>query len=81
MKKKQDDIIKDDGGGNSLKDKTQSGVETITSGGAKNINISIEKLIEKFEIAMENIDQGLDEIEEKVAVALLRAVNSANQMA
>jgi len=54
-----------------------SGIGSIISGGVgpKNITINIEKLIEKSEIHTTNIDQGFDQLEDRLKEVLMTAIN------
>ena len=56
-------------------------IGAVTGGGkgaVRNITISINSLIDKFEIQTTNISESLDDIKEKVSEVLLEAVNDAN---
>ncbi|MDB0612153.1 tape measure protein [Tenacibaculum maritimum] len=70
--------------GNSLLDTTaiQNGINSINGGGSKqtNINVSYEKLIENLTIQSETISEGVDEMEDKIKAALMRILNSTNQL-
>lgn len=44
----------------------------------RNVNVSIEKLIDKFEIHTTNIQQDMGRVKDMVAEALIRAVNDVN---
>lgn len=54
----------------------------IISGGSKktNINVSFGKLIERLEIRSQTVEGGISDMESKVEEALVRILNSANQM-
>lgn len=54
----------------------------ITGGGQKqtNINISLQKLVEKIELHSTNVTEGVDDIESKLTEMLLRVLNSVNQV-
>lgn len=55
----------------------------ITGGGkqVKNITITIDKLIEKFEVVSATVDASLNEISAKVTQTVLRAINAAEELA
>lgn len=67
--------------GKGAADKKQKS-DSIVSGGSKQtqINITIGKLQDKTEIHVSNTDAGISDLGTKVQEALLRAVNSVNQM-
>ena len=70
-------------GGNTQQNygtKISSGIEGITSGGArtKNINVNIDKLIESLTITAQDVKEGAEEMREIVRDELLRVVNSIN---
>jgi hypothetical protein len=55
----------------------------ISAGGRKqtNINISLSNLVNELNISQEGFDTAVEDMEEQVTSALLRALNSANQTA
>jgi hypothetical protein len=56
----------------------EKGVNAVSGGGAKNITISIHKLVEKFEVKMTNgTHQMARDIEQLVEEALVRAIGGA----
>ena len=59
-----------------------NGIDGITGGGSKqtNITVTFDKLIEQLTIRSETIQEGVDELESRVTEALLRVLNSTNQM-
>jgi tape measure domain-containing protein len=62
------------GGLNNAKDK----VEGITSGGARNIIINLQKLFDNINISSTTVQEGVTDMEQMVTEALLRVLNSAN---
>jgi len=56
-----------------------SGVSSITSGGtrATNINITIASMLEDFTIHVQNTEQGISELKDKVIEAIMKSINSA----
>lgn len=67
-------------GGND--DESMDGLSGITGGGSKqtNITVNFENLIKNSEIKATTINEGIEEIEDKLINALLRVLNSSNQM-
>ncbi len=59
-----------------------TGIDGITGGGSKqtNITVTFDKLIEQLIIQSETIQEGVDELESRISEALLRVLNSTNQM-
>jgi hypothetical protein len=55
---------------------TDEAVKGVTSGGPRVINITINKMIEKFEVHALNVDEGLKDMEGKVTETFLRILNS-----
>ncbi|MDV4024250.1 hypothetical protein CMT52_07855 [Elizabethkingia anophelis] len=72
---------KDPGDGDDKKKKKKSG-DSITGGGSRltNITININKLQDQTVIHVSKTEEGLNGLGDKVQEILLRAVNSANQM-
>lgn len=64
------------GGGIGLNQKLDNAVSG--GGSVKNININIERLVEKFEIVTNNLNQAPGEIKEMIQKVLLDAVNDVN---
>ena len=62
------------GGLGNAKDK----VEGITSGGARNIIINLQKLFDNINISSTTVQEGVNDMEQMVTEALLRVLNSAN---
>lgn len=60
-----------------------SGIDTVTSGGSKAVNITVTfgKLVEKFEVHVNGLKEGMAEIENQGTEALLRVLNGANKLA
>ena len=60
----------------------KSGMSGITGGGSKptNINITIGKFQDSIQIYANNLDESLDEMEDKIISKLLAVVNRANQL-
>jgi|GEM_PF-4136978 len=60
----------------------KKGINEINGGGRKqtNINVQFGKLIEQLTIQSETLTEGIDEMEDKVKDALLRILNSSNQL-
>jgi hypothetical protein len=60
----------------------KSGITGITGGGSKstNVNISLNNLIETFNINSENVSEGVDQMREMVTEQLLRVLNSSNKL-
>lgn len=61
--------------------KLDSAVGKVEGTRMTNLNISIEKLIEKFEINTTNVSESVERIREEVSKALLEAVNDVNIIA
>jgi tape measure domain-containing protein len=55
----------------------QEAVKGVVRGGARVININGVKLIENLQIHTQNMDESIEELEEKLQVLLLRVLNSA----
>lgn len=66
-------------GGNTT---TNKGITNITDGGKKqtHINIHFDRLVENMVIQSENLDEGVNDMEDKLITSLLRVLNSANQI-
>ncbi len=62
------------GAGAGAKDK----VEGITSGGARNIVINLQKLFDNINISSTTLKEGVSDMEQIVTESLLRVLNSAN---
>lgn len=60
----------------------KSGITGITGGGSKstNVNISLNNLIETFNINSETVEEGVDRMREIVTEQLLRVLNSSNKL-
>ncbi len=60
----------------------KSGIEGITGGGKKQTNIQVhfDKMVEQFIIKSETVNEGFENMEDKLKEMLLRVLNSANQM-
>lgn len=56
-------------------------VEGITSGGARNIIINLQKLFDNINISSTTVQEGVTDMEQMVTEALLRVLNSANAIA
>lgn len=56
-------------------------VEGITSGGARNIIINLQKLFDNINIHAATVNEGVSDMEQIVTEALLRVLNSANAIA
>jgi phage-related protein len=56
-------------------------VEGITSGGARNIIINLQKLFDNININSTTVHEGVTDMEQMVTEALLRVLNSANAIA
>jgi tape measure domain-containing protein len=56
-------------------------VEGITSGGARNIIINLQKLFDNININSTTVQEGVTDMEQMVTEALLRVLNSANAIA
>ncbi len=69
------------GGASPLGSTTSSGIEAITSGGKKNINITVKSLVENLTVMAQDIKEGAEEIREIIAQEMLKIVNSANEVA
>jgi len=67
------DLLGDDG-----KKAKVAKVNTIKSNSPTNINVTINKLIDKFEVSTTNLKEGASQVKEMVAKALLEAVNDIN---
>lgn len=67
-------------GGSPAGNTPQDAVSSVTGGGkkTKNISVSIGSLIETFEINTTNIQEGIDDLGDKVREVLLQAVNDVN---
>ncbi len=65
---------------NDLGGEVNKGLSSVVSGGGsiKNINVTIDKLIEKFEIKTTNIGASLTQVKSEVSRVLLSAVNDVN---
>jgi len=68
--------------GNQTDTQIQKGINSISGGGKKqtNINIHFDKMIEQLILTTSTLNEGIDEIEDKLKAILLRILNSANQM-
>jgi hypothetical protein len=71
--------------GKDKKDKDKANAkkgDSIVSGGSKmtHITINIEKLQDDTKIYVSNVEKGINQLGDKVQEAILRAVNSVNQM-
>ncbi len=66
-------------GGNTT---TNKGITNITDGGKKqtHINIHFDRLVENMVIQSENLNEGVNDMEDKLITSLLRVLNSANQI-
>ncbi len=62
---------------------TSNNISAITGGGTKptNINVTFDKMIETLTIAADNLDEGLNEMKDKVEDILMRILNSAAEIA
>ncbi len=60
----------------------QKDISDITGGGPKptNINITIGKFQDSIQVYANNLDESLEEIEDKIVSRLLQVVNRANQL-
>lgn len=63
-------------------DSINKGIDGINGGGSKqtNINVTYGTLIKELVLQSQTLTEGLDEIEDKVKVILMRILNSSNQM-
>ena len=63
-------------------DATQNSINTISGGGVqhKNITITIDKVIEDVLIECNNAQEGIDDLEERVKQAMVRALQSTEQI-
>ncbi|HRO44051.1 MAG TPA: tape measure protein, partial [Flavipsychrobacter sp.] len=52
--------------------------KNINGGGARNITINLGKFFDSFNIHTQTVNEGVDRLEEKVAEAMLRVLNSGN---
>ena len=52
-----------------------SGIDKVTTSAPKSFNINIDKLVEKFEITTNNMQEGAEKTKDMVLKALLTAVN------
>lgn len=57
---------------------TKEKVDGITSGGARNIIINLQKLFDNINISSTTVQEGVNDMEQIVTEALLRVLNSAN---
>lgn len=77
-----DSLIPDGQSNQSLSEESsiKKGTESITGGGSKqtNITINLGKLNESITVNAQKLDEGIEEIEDKMIEMLLRIVNSAN---
>lgn len=55
--------------------------EGITSGGARSVNVSVQKLFDNINITTNTIAEGISDMEQQVTEALLRILNNANATA
>jgi tape measure domain-containing protein len=64
-------------------DELKKGMDSITGGGKKSVNVTVNlgSLIQEQRIEMNNLQEGLEDIEKQVTEALLRVINSANYSA
>lgn len=60
----------------------QGGINNITGGGARrtDIRVTFEKLVENIIVKSETLQEGADEVREKLSEALIGALNSINQL-
>jgi tape measure domain-containing protein len=63
--------------------KVSKGIDEISGGGKKSVNVTVNlgSLIQEQNIEMNNLQEGLEDIEKQVTEALLRVINSANYSA
>lgn len=68
--------------GGGTNNKIKSGISGITGGGSKqtHITVNLGKLQDNINIHTTNIQQGVEELEDTISEALLRILNSVNQM-
>jgi tape measure domain-containing protein len=64
-------------------DELKKGIDSINGGGKKSVNVTVNlgSLIQEQRIEMNNLQEGLEDIEKQVTEALLRVINSANYSA
>lgn len=64
-------------------DELKNGIDSINGGGKKSVNVTVNlgSLIAEQNIEMNNLQEGIDDIEKAVTEALLRVINSANYSA
>lgn len=77
----EDDLNKLDDSENNTK--VSKGIDDISGGGAKSVNVTVNlgSLIQEQNISMNNLKEGVADIEKQVTEALLRVINSANYSA
>ncbi|MEO0337583.1 MAG: tape measure protein [Bacteroidota bacterium] len=63
-------------------EKIKSGIEAVNNGGrsVRNFNITIGKFQDKIEMHVKTVNEGVDEIADKVLVRMTQMVNSLNQI-
>lgn len=59
-------------------DNAKDKVEGITSGGARNVTINLQKLFDNINISTTTVQESITDMEQMVTDALLRVLNSAN---
>lgn len=66
----------------SLPEGLGKGIDTITGGGSKqtNITVNFDKLVENYTVSTQTFEQGMDESMDSLKRMLLRVMNSVNQM-
>ena len=62
-------------------DKSSSSISGVKSGRPTNVNISIGKLIETFNVSTTNMQDTTNQLKDKIAETLLTAVNNVNNIA
>lgn len=70
-------------GGGAAPEDLQTGLDTVTGGGAKqtNINVTFGKLVGIENLNAATVDKGVNDMEVMITRSLLRILNSANNMA
>lgn len=61
-------------------DADRDGINAITGGGARNVTISVNKLVETLQINTSNLKESTQRIQEEVTRIMLQVVNSSNQV-
>lgn len=76
-------IIDQSGPGQSTSDPTKEGVGSITGGGKKmvNVTVNVSKLNENINVTTNNLQEGVGEIEDKFLDMMTRVLGSANYAA